>query len=150
MLAVLEDPRASEADSAVAGIVDRYYQEGPAVLHPYKVRFRKMLSDRDPGVRRVACWALAHTGDLDVVPALIESLADTDDEVVTAATLGLQLLSRKIDGLGPGSPSTREDRQAAAARWRQWYQAIKPLDLDGQDEDLVAPAGPGAATSKGS
>jgi hypothetical protein len=149
MLAVLEDPRASAGDSAVAGIVDRYYQEGPAVLRRYKVRFRKMLSDRDPGVRRVACWALAHTGDLDVGPALIESLVDADQEVVTAATIGLQLLSRKIDGLGPGDPSTPEERQAAAARWRQWYDTIKPLDLDGQDDDSLAPAGSSAAPSKG-
>ena len=69
MLAVLEDPRAEQADAAVAGLVDRYYREGPDVLRPYKPRFRKMLADRDPGVRRVAAWALAHTGDMDVVPA---------------------------------------------------------------------------------
>ena len=30
MLAVLEDPRAEQADAAVAGMVDRYYTEGPA------------------------------------------------------------------------------------------------------------------------
>ena len=30
MLAVLEDPRAEQADAAVAGLVDRYYREGPA------------------------------------------------------------------------------------------------------------------------
>ena len=70
MLAVLEDPRAEQADAAVAGLVDRYYVQGAGVLRPFKVRFRKMLSDRDPGVRRVAAWALAHTGDLDVVPIL--------------------------------------------------------------------------------
>ena len=59
MLAVLEDPRAEEADAAVAGLVERYYREGPEVLRPFKARFRKMLNDRDPGVRRIAAWALA-------------------------------------------------------------------------------------------
>ena len=49
MLAVLEDPRAEQADAAVAGLVDRYYTEGPDALRPFKVRFRKMLSDRDVG-----------------------------------------------------------------------------------------------------
>ena len=93
MLAVLEDPRAEQADAAVAGMVDRYYTEGPDALRPFKVRFRKMLSDRDPGVRRVAAWALAHTGDLDVVPQLIDVLVtpNEDEEVVAAARLGLQL-----------------------------------------------------------
>ena len=83
-----------------------------------------MLSDRDPGVRRVAAWALAHTGDLDVVPLLIDALVapNEDEEVVAAARLGLQLLSRKIDGLGPPSPSTPEERQAAAQTWREWYR----------------------------
>jgi hypothetical protein len=139
MLAVLEDPRAVQGDSAVAGMVDRYYQEGPEVLRPYKVRFRKMLSDRDPGVRRVALWALAHTGDLDVVPTLIESLLDPDDEVMGAAKLGLQLLSRKIDGIGPEASSPPEERQAAAAQWRNWYDAIKPLDLEGADDEPASP-----------
>ena len=57
-------------------MVDRYYKEGPDALRPFKVRFRKMLSDRDVGVRRVAAWALAHTGDLDVIPQLIDVLVD--------------------------------------------------------------------------
>ncbi len=68
MLAVLEDPRAQNADTAVSGLIERYQSEGPDVLRPFKDRFRKMLTDRDPGVRQVAAWALARTGDLDVVP----------------------------------------------------------------------------------
>ncbi len=128
MLAVLEDPRAEQADAAVAGLVDRFYREGPDALRPYKVRFRKMLTDRDPGVRRVAAWCLAHTGDTDVGPQLIDSLLDPDPDVVDAARMGLQIISRKIDGLGPPSPSTPEQRKEAAARWREWYNTIRPLD----------------------
>ncbi|MFI5458760.1 MAG: hypothetical protein ACHRXM_25310 [Isosphaerales bacterium] len=136
MLAVLEDPRAEQADAAVAGMVERYYREGPDALRPFKSRFRKMLSDRDPGVQKVGAWALAHIGDLAVAPLLIDVLAtpNQDEEVVSAARLGLQLLSRKIDGLGPPSPSTPDERQAAARKWREWYEAIRPLDLDDQDE----------------
>lgn len=139
MLAVLEDPRAEQADAAAAGLVDRYYREGPDALRPYKPRFRKMLADRDPGVRRVAAWALAHTGDMDVVPALIDALMDPDEDVVDASRLGLQILSRKLEGLGPPVPSTPEQRKEAAARWRDWYNAIKPLDLD--DDDRAPSAG---------
>jgi hypothetical protein len=143
MLAVLEDPRAEQADGAVAGLVERYYKEGPAALRPFKIRFRKMLSDRDPGLRRVAAWALAHTGDLDVVPALIDTLGqpNEDEDVVAAARLGLQLLSRKVEGPGPASPSTPESRKSAAQEWREWYNGIRPLDLEGQDEDTAVAAG---------
>jgi hypothetical protein len=93
-----------------------------------------MLADRDPGVRRVAAWALAHTGDMDVVSSLIDALMDPDEDVVDASRLGLQILSRKLEGLGPPSPSTPEQRKEAAARWRDWFNAIKPLDLDDDDK----------------
>jgi HEAT repeats len=139
MLSVLEDPRAENADSALAGLVIRYRDQGPSALRPQKDRFRKLLTDRDPGVRRVAAWGLARTADLDVVPALIGALTDRDESVVTMAREGLQLLSRKIDGLGPPIVSTPEQRVAAAERWSVWYATIRPLDLEGQDE-AVAPA----------
>ncbi len=151
MLAVLEDPRSEVADAAVAGMVDRYYKEGPEALRPYKTRFRKMLTDKDVGVRGVAAWALAHTGDLDVIPRLIDVFVtpNEDEEVVGAARLGLLLLSRKIDGFGPPSPSTAEDRKAAAAKWREWFEAIRPLDLD-DHEEAKAPVAPGSSAAPAS
>lgn len=133
MLAALEDPRAENADSALGGLVGRYRTGGPAALRPHKDRFRKLLGDRDPGLRRVAAWSLARTADLDAVPALIDALTDPDESVVTVAREGLQLLSRKINALGPPSPSTSPQRQEAARRWRAWYATVRPLDLEGQD-----------------
>ncbi len=141
MLTVLEDPRAENADGALAGLVTRYRTEGPKTLRPHKDRFRKLLTDRDPGLRKVAAWSLSRTGDLDVVPALIDALTDPDESVVSIAREGLQLLSRKVEGLGPPSQSTPEQRKEAAAKWRSWYLGIRPLDLEGQDEDdAAAPA----------
>ena len=64
MLAVLEDPRVEDAASALAGLVSRYRTEGPKVLRPFQDRFRKLLTDPDQGIRRVAAWSLARTGDL--------------------------------------------------------------------------------------
>ena len=145
MLAVLEDPRAEDADSALAGLVSSYQSRGPGVLKPHKDRLGKLLNDRDPGLRRVAAWGLARTGDLDVVPALIGAIRDPDEDVVGEARRGLQLLSRKIDGLGPPSPSTPEQRLEASRRWRTWYDSIRPLDLEGQD-----PAPASAAPALGS
>jgi hypothetical protein len=152
MLAALEDPRAEQADAAVSGLVERYYAEGAGVLRPFKLRFRKMLSDRDPGVRRVAAWALAHTGDLDVVPTLIDAMIELnqDEDVITSIRLGLQVLSRKIKGMGPPSPSSPAERLSAARKWREWYQTIRPLDLEGQDDDIgiaETPAAPVAPTA---
>jgi hypothetical protein len=140
MLAVLEDPRATTADSALAGLVARYQAGGPDVLRPFKDRFRKLLTDRDPGLRQVSAWALARTGDLDVVPDLIRALVDDDSRVVNTARLGLQLVSRKVDGLGPPAESTPAERQEAAQRWRQWYARTRPLDLQGQDDSDAAAA----------
>jgi hypothetical protein len=134
MLSVLEDPRTDQAEAALSGLITRYQTEGPGVLRPHKDRFRKLLTDRDPGLRRVAVWGLARMAELDVVPLLIDILTDQDESVVTTAREGLQLLSRKIEGLGPPTPSTPEQRQDAARRWRAWYAGIRPLDLEGEDD----------------
>jgi hypothetical protein len=130
MLTVLEDPRSDNADSALAGLIDRFRKDGPEVILPHRDRFRKLLTDRDPGVRRIAAWALARMGDLAMMPPLIEALKDNDDGVVTETRLGLQLLSRKLDGFGPPEPSTPEQRVAAAKAWKTWYEAVRPLKFD--------------------
>jgi hypothetical protein len=135
MLAVLEDPRATGADSALAGLVTRYQAGGPGVLKPFKDRFRALLADRDPGLRQVAAWALARTGDLDAVPDLINALLDDDAAVVDTSSQGLQLLSRKLEGLGPPPGAAPSQRAEAAERWRQWYQQTRPLNLQGQDDE---------------
>src|SRR5262249_34411575 len=82
-----------------------------------------------------AAWALARIGDLDVVPELTTALLDNDPGVVETARLGLQLLSRKLEGLGPPPDATPEQRQEAARRWRDWYEHTRPLALDGLEAD---------------
>jgi hypothetical protein len=99
----------------------------------------------------VAAWALAHTGDLDVIPQLIDAIVapNEDEEVIGAVRLGLLLLSRKVDGFGPPSPSSPDERKVAAQKWREWFEAIRPLDLDDHDDSTPAtPASsPGAAAA---
>ncbi len=140
MLAVLEDPATMNADSALAGLVARYQSDGPPALRPFKARFRKLKTDRDPGIRKVACWALARCGDLDTAPELIRSLLDPVDEVVSEARVGLQVLSRKLDTLGPPRGATAEQKLAAARRWRDWYESVRPPDLEPLDDAFLAPA----------
>ena len=60
MLAVLEDPRAEGADSALAGLVASYQSRGPGVLKPHKDRLGKLLKRPRPGPasgRRVGAGA---------------------------------------------------------------------------------------------
>jgi hypothetical protein len=148
MLSVLEDPRAQNADSALAGLVARYQSEGPDLLRPLKDRFQKLQRDPDPGVRAVAAWALARTADLDVVPLLINALSDPDEGVVSEARTGLQLLGRKFDGLGPPPNGTPEQKQAAAKAWRDWFAETRPGGLSDDDSDETAtPAKPSGAAS---
>jgi hypothetical protein len=126
MLATLEDARSDQADAALAGLVDRYRAEGPAALRPHRDRFLRMLkTDPDPGIRGVAAWALARCQDLTLVPELIGALEDPDDQVVSEARGGLELLSRKLEGFGPASGADAAAKHAAAQKWREWYDGAK-------------------------
>jgi len=144
MLAVLEDPRVEDAASALSGLVGRYQTEGPKALRPFQDRFRKLLTDPDQGVRRVAAWSLARTADLAMAPSLIDALKDPDDGVVGEARAGLQLLSRKIDGLGPAPGATPEQKAEAIARWRAWYESIRSVAAAEAEPDPASrPTSPG-------
>ena len=139
MLAVLEDPRVEDAASALSGLVARYRTEGPKALQPYQDRFRKLLTDPDQGVRRVAAWALARTGDLSMALPLADALRDPDDGVVNEARQGLRLLSRKIDGYGPPPSATPEQKEAAIAQWRGWYESVRPPASESEDRASEPP-----------
>jgi len=142
MLDVLADPRAQQADAALAGLVDRYKVDGPKALRPHKDRFRKLLADRDPGVRKVAAWGLGRTGDLDAVPALIGAIKDIDNDVVAEARTGLQVISRKLDGLGPPPGATAEQKAEAAKKWRAWFDSARPPSTEGSIDALFGRSAP--------
>ncbi|WP_435006191.1 HEAT repeat domain-containing protein [Tundrisphaera lichenicola] len=143
MLSVLEDPRVEDASSALAGLVARYRTEGSSALKPFEDRFRKLLTDPDQGVRRVAAWSLARTGDLAMAPPLIEALRDPDEGVVAEAQSGLQLLARKLEGFGPAPPATPEQKEAAIERWKAWYESTKPLSPPAEDRSISDPTSTG-------
>ena len=121
------------ASSALAGLIVRYRTEGPKALKPFQDRFRKLLTDSDQGIRRVAAWSLARTGDLSMALPLMEALRDPDDGVVAEARQGLELLSRKIEGFGPPPGATPEQKEAAILKWKGWYEAVRPLAATAED-----------------
>ena len=129
MLAVLEDPRAEGGDSALAGLVERYATGGPLSLRPYIDRFRVLLAEGDPEQRLTAAWALARTGEIGVASDLIDALEDPDDQVVATSEYGLRLLGRRLEGFGPEPGASAEQKEAAADRWRQWLESIRPPEL---------------------
>ena len=60
-------------------------------------------------------------------------MTDPDELVVNLARDGLKLISRKIDGFGPGPGSTAGQRVEAANAWREWYNSVRPVQVDTQD-----------------
>ncbi|HEV3121362.1 MAG TPA: hypothetical protein VGY53_05645, partial [Isosphaeraceae bacterium] len=69
-----------------------------------------------------------------------------DEAVIEEARSSLQFLSRKIDGFGPPSPSTPEDRLEAARKWLTWYSSIRPIDQN-PGEELLLGLEPAASSS---
>jgi hypothetical protein len=69
---------------------------------------------------------------------LIEALKDPDEGVVSEARQGLNLLSRKVDGFGPAASASPEQKEQAIARWRAWYEAVRPISTNADD----SPPGP--------
>jgi hypothetical protein len=137
MLAVLEDPRSEQVESAMAGLIDQYNARGPSALRPLKDRFRKLMTDRDPTNRAVGAWGLGRIGEIDAAPLLIKALEDADEGVVQEARVGLQVLSRKIEGPGPPVGSTSEQRAQAARQWQAWFDSIRPPGFNLDDLDRV-------------
>jgi len=92
-------------------------------------RLRALVSNENYEARLAAVKTLAAARDLDNVPALIYALSDPNARIVEAARDGLCFISRKFRGYGPPPQATEQQVQAARAKWKEWYLAIRP---DGQ------------------
>ena len=141
-------PPPENADSALAGLLARYQAGGPAVLRPHKDRFRKLLADRDPGLRQVA--GLGPGPDRrprrrarpDRRPGRWRS-----ETWSTPPARACNCSAARSTAWARPQRSTPEQREEAARRWRDWYNRIRPLDLEGQDERPDA-AGPGVSVRR--
>jgi hypothetical protein len=73
-------------------------------------------------------------GDLELAPELIRALLDPDEGVSAEARVSLEVMSRKLEGYGPPRGAAPEQRLAAAKRWRDWFDNVRPPGLEALDD----------------
>ncbi|WP_145049593.1 hypothetical protein [Lignipirellula cremea] len=126
LMTLLDDPASGELD-ILASFPDQIeISQDPAQYARNAARLRGFAAHESFEVRLVAMRALAKTGDLDNVPALLYALSDPDWRVVKEARDGLRFMSRNIDGYGLTSKSSAVERKQIENKWRDWYRSIRP------------------------
>jgi HEAT repeat protein len=78
----------------------------------------------DGELRLAAARACARTADATLVPDLIRLLKDEDSEVKEAAHQALRRLTGEDFGPSAGAPEA--ERDAAAAKWGEWFRQHSP------------------------
>lgn len=85
------------------------------------------LQDEDPSVRASAAIEAGQQGRRDVLALLVDRLDDREETVRMVAIVSLEKLAGQR--MGYCSYHSREERQQAMVRWREWLvrrQASRP------------------------
>ena len=147
---LIELERSSEAkvEDIQAAVVEAVQLDRPEDLIGQTARLKKLAKDPRTEVRRTALWALGRSGDVTGAKSLIEALDDPEPAVFREASLGLCILTRRMEGCGqPVDPledsqlglteeSTEDERNSALLRWKiaskkawsDWYLRNRPYD----------------------
>lgn len=144
LLNELENPKSSKVESVQTAVLERVQLGNREELIGQTDRLTRLAKDPRVEVRRVAIWALGHSGDVRNAPLLIAAFQDTSLDVLVEARNALCVLSRKPRGFGmPGHPyaGLAEDagesersralvnwRTQLASRWQKWYRTVQPYD----------------------
>jgi hypothetical protein len=144
LLAVLEDPKSQQIESAQASLIEAVQIGKREELIGQKDLLIKLTKDSRVEVRRTAYWALGRCGDLRVAPLLIQGLNDPEYDVVVEARNSLCLLSRRPRGFGlpedvlqklpENAPQAERDAvidkwyREDVQRWKEWYQSVRPYE----------------------
>jgi hypothetical protein len=110
------DALARNPESIVVGAVDEKSAR----------RLQQLVRAPEPEVRLLAVRALARTGNLDYVPALVYALTDGEKRIVLEARDGLRFISRRFEGFGPPDDFNEDQRFEAIDRWKEWYRSLRP------------------------
>jgi hypothetical protein len=135
---LIVDQKSTEAD-ALLGMLDESNSDAldelldnPAALSVTSVdpsdarRLQQVVKSGPAAARLLAVRALAKLRSVDYAPTLIFALTDPDKRVVREARDGLRSISRNFEGYGPSDNFEEPERQAAVARWKEWYQTVRP------------------------
>ncbi len=82
---------------------------------------RSLFQDREPVVSKEAAAALVYLGEDDAAKPLIELLGSADPGIRLWAFLALVRAYETTFGYDPHPDFPEEARQAAIARWREWW-----------------------------
>lgn len=144
LLADLENPKSQNVEATQAALVESVQVGNREALIGQKELLLKLAKDSRSEVRRTAFWALGRCNDLRVVPLLLKGLLDVDFDASVEARTALCMLSRRPRGFGllddvlekipeTATPDERDAviekwRREDAARWKDWYQRVRPYD----------------------
>lgn len=117
-----------ESDSnALDDLLDNPAALSVANVDPSDARRLQQVAKSGPAAARLlAVRALAELRSVEHAPTLIFALTDPDKRVVREARDGLRSISRNFEGYGPPDNFEETERQAALARWKAWYQTVRP------------------------
>ncbi len=142
LLAELSDPTKLSLEEAQTAIVEQVQIGNREELIGQKETLLKLVKHPDTEIRRTALWALARCDDMQLVPAMIDALEESDVDVIVEARNALCTMTRMPRGLGmpdnplEGLPANARQAQKDAAvekwrtealkRWRGWYYENRP------------------------
>lgn len=100
-----------------------------------------VVTDPDPSVKIPAMQKAVRNHDMSAVPQLIKDLDSDDAAVRLYANRSLEELTGQRFGYRYFGGD--EEREAAAARWRQWYQEYLASQAKGKGPQALVQAGEG-------
>ncbi len=155
LLSALENPESLKVEAVQNTIIEKFQIGDREELIGQIDRLLKLLKSPRAEVRRTILWALGRTGDMRVVPKVIEALNDNNLDVVVEARNALCWISHRPNGFGmPAHPlEDHEDikdnakkeeiikdwKEKSIEKWTKWYRKVRPYQERDDLEDNAAP-----------
>ncbi len=124
MLADLEKSAVGDVPVTAEAVIATLQFDKPEELVGKLDQLPTMLRHPKAEMRQVAAWALGRSGELRMVPKLVEALSDPDINVAADASLALCVLTRQPEGVVKGEFAT--DRVAPEP------PEVAEVDMDGE------------------
>jgi hypothetical protein len=149
-------------DETQVEVADEIVQSVLAIDDPEKLigqedQLKSLMKHSNDKVRSAAVWALGRTGELRLVPLMLDGIRDNSVDVNIEAIQALRFIARKPQGFGETlapfaslgtddeiKKASPEDRLRLATPWREkalknwsnWYFSVRPFDERGGFDEL--------------